>query len=111
MGKLVQKNDKSLFDWRKIIKQASLNFLDGCAQYHVPYHKSDPLYQGTEILFTQQVTADLVSLLHEYSHLCDHCHGSRSALWLCKSSSHPSRSWFDQKFFAILNRDFGGHSP
>jgi hypothetical protein len=111
MGELVQKNDKSLFDWRKIIKWASLCFENGHAQYHLPYHKSDPLYRGTDILFTSQTIADPVGLLHMYTMKCDSLHGSRAALWLRQDGSHPTRSWFDKKFFAILSHDFGGHSP
>ena len=44
MGELVQKNDHSLLDWRKIIKRASLCFENTRTQYHLPYHKSDPFY-------------------------------------------------------------------
>ena len=46
-GELVQSNDKSLFDWRKIIKCSSLAFFGVQAQYHLPYHKGDPFYCGT----------------------------------------------------------------
>ena len=60
MGKLVQKNDQSLFDWRKIIKRASLIFENGCAQYHLLYHKSDPFYRGTDVIFTVQDIANPV---------------------------------------------------
>ena len=56
---LIQKNDQSLFDWRKIIKRASLSFPDGYyVQYHLPYHKSDPFYHGTDVHFVPQAIAD-----------------------------------------------------
>lgn len=110
MGELVQSNDHSLFDWRKIIKRASLMFCNSRAQYHLPYHKGDPLYHGTDILFIQQEVANPVTLLREYIALRDHHHGVRAALWLRENGSHPTRSWFDGRFHAIVNRDFGGHS-
>jgi hypothetical protein len=110
-GELIQKNDRSLFDWRKIIKRASLVFDAGRAQYHLPYHKGDPFYHGTDILFTPQQIVDPVSLLQQYSHLRDHLHGARAALFLRENGSHPTRSWFDSKFFALLDRQYGGHSP
>jgi hypothetical protein len=110
MGELVQKNDNSLFDWQKIIKRGSLKLEDGCTQYHLPYHKGDPLYRGTDILFTEQQVADPVALLHEYRRRRDHCHGECTALWLRENGTHPMRAWFDKKFFAILNRAFGGQS-
>ena len=49
MGEIVQKNYKSLFDWWKIIKCVSLVFENGHAQYHLPYHKGDPFFRGTDI--------------------------------------------------------------
>jgi hypothetical protein len=111
MGELVQKNDRTLFDWRKIIKQASLTFESGRVQYHLPYHKSDPFYRGTDVIFTSQDVADPVSMLKKYLLLRDHIHGAKAALFLHEDGSHPLRSWFEHKFFAILDCRFGGHSP
>ncbi|KAF8868162.1 hypothetical protein CPB84DRAFT_1858412 [Gymnopilus junonius] len=110
-GELIQKNSKSLFNWQKIIKCSSLTFPGHHAQYHLPYHKGDPFYRGTDILFTPQSVADPVTLLHQYVGLCDMLHGAYPALFLCRDGSHPSHSWFDAHFFAILGHEFGGHSP
>ncbi|KAF7371914.1 DNA RNA polymerase [Mycena venus] len=110
-GELVIKNDKSLFDWRKIIKRASLIFANNRAQYHLPYHKGDPFYRGTDILFTAQESANPVSLLREYATRRDALHGARAALFLREDGTIPTRSWFDKKFFALLSREYGGHSP
>lgn len=109
-GELVIKNDKSQWDWRKIIKRSSLIFTPNHVQYHLPYHKTDPFYRGTDILFTQQDVCDPVLLLRSYVDLRDQLHHARSPLFLCQNGSVPTRSWFDNKFFALLNRDFGGHS-
>ena len=51
MGELIIKSDKSLFDWRKIIKRSSLAFSGKHAQYRLPYHKADPFYRGSDIVF------------------------------------------------------------
>jgi hypothetical protein len=110
MGELVQKNDRSLFDWRKIIKRGSLLFLNRRAQYTLPYHKGDPFFRGTEVLFTQQEKVDPVSLLQKYCTIRDQKHGAKTALFLREDGSHPTRSWFDLKFFTVLDRRFGGHS-
>ncbi|KAF5376460.1 hypothetical protein D9615_008600 [Tricholomella constricta] len=109
-GELVQKNGSALFDWRKVIKRTSLVFRDGRAQYHLPYHKSDPFYRGTDIVFTSQDVLDPVALLQEYVGRRDRLHGSRPALFLCANGSHPTRSWFESRFFRVLSKDFGGHS-
>jgi hypothetical protein len=111
MGELVQKNDRSLFDWRKIIKRESLIFENGRAQYHLPYHKGDPFYRGTDVIFTSQDIANPVLLLQDYMVLRDRIHGAKTALFLRENGSHPARSWFELKFFAVLDRRFGGHSP
>jgi hypothetical protein len=110
MGELVQKNDRDLFDWRKIIKRGSVCFQQGRAQYRLPYHKSDPFYRGTDVIFTSQDVADPVTTLQKYLVLRDRIHGAKAALFLRENGSHPTRSWFEQKFFAVLDRRFGGHS-
>ena len=110
IGELVSNNDTHLRDWRKIIKRASLHF-SGRAGYHLPYHKSDRFYQGTEILFTSHEIADPVSLLRHYVKRRDAVHQARAPLFIREDGSHPTRSWFEKKFFAILDRSFGGHSP
>ena len=111
MGELVPKNNRSLFDWRKIIGWASLTFKSGHAQYHLPYHKRDPFHQGSDVTVTTQDVADPVSLLWTYVQLQDCLHGAKAALFLHKNGSHLTRSWFELKFFAVLDRQFGGHSP
>jgi hypothetical protein len=109
-GELVQKNEKALLDWRKIIKRSSLRFDGGRASYRLPYHKTDRFYRGTDILFTSHDVVDPVALLHEYTSRRDSLHSAKSALFLREDGSLPTRSWFDSKFFALLDRTYGGHS-
>jgi hypothetical protein len=130
-GELVWQNQKDLQDWRKVIKRASLHFSHGragyCLPYQVikraslhfshgragyclPYHKADRFYRGTDILFTHQDVADPVTLLQEYTRRRDARHGGKTALFLREDGTIPTRSWFDNKFFALLDRQFGGHS-
>ncbi|KAF8220064.1 hypothetical protein L208DRAFT_1417220 [Tricholoma matsutake] len=108
-GEFIQKNDHSLFDWRKVIKRASLTFDGRHAQYHLPYHKGDPFFHGMNILFTPQQVADPISL-QQFVQFRDQLHGARAALFLCENGSHPTHSWFDSNFFALLDLSFGGHS-
>jgi len=107
---LVWKNDKTQWDWRKVIKQSLLTFSEHHAQYHLPYYKADPFYHGTDILFNHHDIADPVSLLHEYATLCDHVHSACAALFIHEDGSIPTHSWWDKKFFALLDQSFGGHS-
>ena len=108
-GELVLKGKKAV-DWRKIIKRSSLHFSPGYAGYRLPYHKTDPFYRGTDILFSSQRSADPVSLLQDFVTARDKLHGARNALFLCKDGSHPTRAWFDAKLFSFVDRSFGGHS-
>ena len=110
IGELVQKNDKFLFNWRKIIKHASLIFSDHRAQYCLPYHKSDLFYHGTDILFTSQDIVDPVTLLADYVAHHNKLHGATASLFLCEDGSQPTCSWFDAKFFSLLDHSFRGHS-
>ncbi|KNZ76709.1 hypothetical protein J132_08989, partial [Termitomyces sp. J132] len=108
-GELIQKS-RSKKDWRKIIKRCSLNFSSGYAGYHLPYHKTDPFFHGTNILFTHHDVADPVDLLHQYVMRQDHLHGAHSPLFITEDSSYPSRSWFNLKLFLFVDCSFGWHS-
>ena len=108
-GELILKSKKTV-DWCKIIKCSSLHFSPGYAGYHLPYHKSDPFYCRTDILFSVQQSADPVALLHEYVQICDSLHGACKALFLHEDGSHPTRAWFDSKLFSFVDKSFGSHS-
>jgi hypothetical protein len=41
----------------------------------------------------------------------DIVYGGRAALFIYENGSHPTQSWFESKFFTILDCSFGGHSP
>ncbi|KAI0683729.1 hypothetical protein BC835DRAFT_1205868, partial [Cytidiella melzeri] len=113
IGELVIANDKSLFDWRKIIKRASLRFDDSSrrVQYMLPYHKADPFYRGTLIVHLDHATASPVSLLQQYLKKRDIIHGARPALFIKEDGSCPTRAWFERLFFRVLDRGtFGAHS-
>jgi hypothetical protein len=99
-----------LFDWRKIIKRDTLQFSNGRVQYLLPYHKGDPFYRGSDIIITSQDIADPVMLLRAYTRLRDHKHGARSPLFIRENGSHPSRAWFEHRFFTLLDRSYGGQS-
>lgn len=109
-GELIWSNNKKLQDWRKVIKRASLHFDFGRAGYRLPYHKTDRFYRGTDILFTSQYFADPTVLLKDYASMRDSLHGCKAALFLRENGAVPTRSWFDSKFFSLLDRQYGGHS-
>lgn len=112
IGELVWKNDKRLQDWRKVVKRSSLKFSGSRASYHLPYHKADRFYQGTDILFLPQAVANPIALLERYVSRRDQIHGAKTALFLSEDGFVPTRSWFDGHFFKSLSRkEFGGHSP
>ena len=110
MGELTQPNQHSLRDWRKIIKRASLHFSKGEAGYTLPYHKSDPFYHGSAILFTDQDIANPSELLRRFVKRRDRLHGARAALFICEDGSIPTRSWFESRFFTVVGKEYGLHS-
>lgn len=73
MGELIMKSDKSLFNWRKIIKRSFLTFSNNRAQYRLPYHKADPFFHGSDVIFSQHEVANPVDLLKAYMLRCDTC--------------------------------------
>ena len=110
MGELVVKSDKTLFDWKKIIKQSSLTFTKNHAQYRLPYHKADPFYHGSDIVFSQHDTANPVDLLKAYTTLRDARHGPCLPFFLRENGAIPDCPWFNSKNFTFISHDFGGHS-
>ena len=56
------------------------------------------------------MVADPVLLLRAYVVRRDAFHGAKLPLFICRDGSLPTRSWFDSKFFSLLDRSFGGHS-
>jgi hypothetical protein len=101
-----------LFDWRKIIKRNTLLFSGNRAhwQYRLPFHKGDPFFRGSDILLIPQTIANPVLMLQLYTQLRDQKHGARSPLFLRENGSHPSRAWFEKKFFKLVDRSYGGQS-
>jgi hypothetical protein len=105
MGELITSNDHSLRDWRKIIKRGSLAFEGRRMSYTLPYHKGDHFEDLVE-----QAVGSPILLMQEYLLRRDIRHGAKAALFLCADGNSPSRSWFDRRFFKVLDRSFGGHS-
>ncbi|KAF9497352.1 hypothetical protein BDN71DRAFT_1544481 [Pleurotus eryngii] len=95
-GELVINNDKKLFNWWKIIKCSSVMSSCGQVAYHLPYHKVDPFYCGSDILFIhfEGINACPVKLLQEYILLRDSIHHAWPALFLQKDGKLPSWRWF-----------------
>ncbi|KAF5367457.1 hypothetical protein D9758_003823 [Tetrapyrgos nigripes] len=93
-----------------ITLRSSLRFEDSHAAYHLPYHKADPFYCGTDILLTSQTVGNPVQLLQDYADARDRLYGARAALFIREDGSLPTRAWFDSKFFAVVGKEFGGHS-
>ena len=111
IGELIVKSNKSLLDTCKLIKRSSLTFTNTHATYHLPYHKADPFYCGSDVVFSQQHdVANPVQLLQQYTTLHDKRHGPHLPLFLKEDGSLPNWTWFDNKFFSFVSYDFGGHS-
>jgi hypothetical protein len=63
------------------------------------------------VIFTAQEIANPVLMVQDYVHLHDNLGGAKTALFLHENGSHPLCSWFELKFFTVLDQCFGGHSP
>jgi hypothetical protein len=95
---------------KSLCKRSSFHISDTRAGYILPYSKTDRFYHGTHILFASQAVADPVLLLQAYVVRHDTFHGAKPALFMHRNGSLPTRSWFDTKFFSLLDRSFGEHS-
>jgi hypothetical protein len=109
-GELAWQDDPTLHDRRKLIKRASLHFHNGRAGYHLPYHKSDRFFQGSDILFSSQSVADPVSMLKDYTTLRDKYFPRHTILFVRQDGSVPTKRWFTKKLSTVVGKEFGGHS-
>ena len=95
---------------RKIIRRASFRMDDQYAYYNLPFHKGDLLYRGTDIVIAPQQAANPITLLRRYIRVRDASHPSSPWLFVCADGSHPTRSWFNKRYYSFLGKEFGGHS-
>jgi hypothetical protein len=109
-GELVWKTEKSLQDWRKVIKRSSLRFSDGRVSYHLPYHKADRFFRGTTVLFSEQTVVSPTSILPRYTSARDARFGASPALFMREDGSVPTRGWFDRMLHRFVDHTFGGQS-
>ena len=103
-------NNKSLFDWRKVIKRASVSVTASHVHYHLPYHKGNRFFKGTHILLMRQATADPLTLMGSFLVLRDARHSITQGLFIWENGSFPNRSWFEKHLSKFVNKSYGGHS-
>jgi hypothetical protein len=92
LGELVQNKDATLFDPRKIIKHSRVFVSNQQVSYYLLYHKTDPFYEGTEIIAISQKVADPVSLLCQYIACHNTTHQMCLLFFLWQNGTHPTCS-------------------
>ena len=111
LGELVWPDKKSLQDYRKVMKQSSVELLPEGFSFFLPGHKADRFFEGNRILLQRNASGDDPdSPFRKYLASRDLLFPFHPELWLRENGSIPTRSWFIRHLYEHFPPDVAGHS-
>lgn len=112
-GAEVTMPDKEEFrDARKFSLRSETFVSDTSFRTRLPYHKADPLFMGSHLIFVrEQAGTAACRLLRRYLEMRDRLHGSGGFLWLRTDGTVPRRSWYAKRIKADFGKEYVPHSP
>lgn len=111
LGELSLPNDKTLHDWRKVTKRRTVRLHHDSYEFHLPYHKADPFFEGNCIIVRRdQFQHNPLHHFTTYLSSRDHLFPFASPLWLTEDGKVPSRSFFTTRLRLFFDSSVGGQS-
>jgi len=111
LGELTFPDDKSIRDWRKIIKRSSVHTNSDFYEFHLPHHKADHYFEGNRVIVrAQQFWHNPLFHFRKYLNLRDTCFPASSPLWLTAAGQVPTRSFFIQRMRIFFDKSVAGQS-
>lgn len=111
LGELTWPEDKSLRNWDKVTKCASVQWHDKAFEIFLPSHKADQFFEGNRVIVQQNNlptdphTRFLKYLRSRNSHFPIH-----PALWLRADGSIPTRTFVTRRFALVFDKSISGQS-
>jgi len=111
LGDLIFPDDRSVRDWRKVIRRSSVSVFADRYEFTLPSHKADHQFEGNRVLVCgQQFSYPSLHHFVEYLRSRDTLFPLASPLWLLSNGSVPTRSFFISRLRAIFAKDVAGQS-
>ena len=98
LGELCFPDDKSIRDWRKLVKRASVIIHEDFYKFLLPHHKADHYFEGNHVIMHKdQFQHDPLFHFHAYLDSRDRLFLLTAPLWLTEGGQVPSRSFFTRR--------------
>jgi hypothetical protein len=111
LGELTFPNDKSIRDWRKIIKRSSVLINTEFYEFHLPHHKADRYFEGNRVIVrSQQFRHDPLFHFKKYLTSHDNLFPLSSPLWITAAGQVPTRSFFTARLRIFFDNSIAGQS-
>jgi len=111
LGELTFPDDKSIRDWRKVIKRSSVHTNSDLYEFHLPHHKADRYFEGNRIIVrAQQFRHNPLFHFKKYLNLRDTSFPASSPLWLTAAGQVPTRSFFTRRMRIFFDKSIAGQS-
>lgn len=111
LGELAFPDNKSLQNWRKVTRRASVQVTDDFYSFLLPAHKADQFFEGNRIIVrAQQFQHNPLQHFLAYLHLRDAAFPLASPLWLTKAGTVPTHAFFINRLHCHFANNISGHS-
>lgn len=110
LGELVWPNKKALQSYRKLFTRRSVKWYHNAFSFWLPTSKTDRIFEGNHIIICQRPPPNPYSIFITYLKSRDALFPNRAELWLCKSGTIPTQSWFLHHLHSYFPLDTCGQS-
>jgi hypothetical protein len=111
LGEVTFPDDRSIRDWRKVIRRSSVQLHVDRYEFILPAHKADRQFESNRVLVHgEQFSYATCRHFLDYLRSRDHLFPLASPLWLTSRAKVPSRSFFVSRLKPFFNNDVAGQS-
>ncbi|KIM36874.1 hypothetical protein M413DRAFT_31273 [Hebeloma cylindrosporum] len=111
LGELSFPDDKSLWDWCKVIRRDTVRVCLDMYEFHLPHHKADRYFEGNRIIIQKdQFRHNPLSHFIAFLRSRDRLFPLSSPLWIMANGHVPTRSFFTSRLRRFFDASVAGQS-